>query len=35
MAYLELQGLHRDFGSVKALDGIEIELDQGEFLSLL
>jgi putative spermidine/putrescine transport system ATP-binding protein len=35
MAYLELQNLHRDFGTVKALDGIEISLDQGEFLSLL
>jgi putative spermidine/putrescine transport system ATP-binding protein len=35
MAYLELQDLHRDFGAVKALDGIEIQLDQGEFLSLL
>ena len=35
MAYLELQNLHRDFGTVKALDGIEIRLDQGEFLSLL
>ena len=35
MAYLELKGLERDFGTVKALDGIEISLDQGEFLSLL
>jgi putative spermidine/putrescine transport system ATP-binding protein len=35
MAYLELQNLHRDFGAVKALDGIEIELGEGEFLSLL
>jgi putative spermidine/putrescine transport system ATP-binding protein len=35
MAYLELQNLHRDFGTVKALDGIEIELGEGEFLSLL
>jgi putative spermidine/putrescine transport system ATP-binding protein len=35
MAYLELQNLHRDFGTVKALDGIEVELGQGEFLSLL
>ena len=34
-AFLELQNLHRDFGTVKALDGIEIELGQGEFLSLL
>jgi putative spermidine/putrescine transport system ATP-binding protein len=35
MAYLELQNLHRDFGTVKALDGIEISLGEGEFLSLL
>jgi putative spermidine/putrescine transport system ATP-binding protein len=33
--YLELQDLHRDFGTVKALDGIEIVLGEGEFLSLL
>src|SRR3954454_11439847 len=35
MSYLELQNLHRDFGTVKALDGIEIALGEGEFLSLL
>ena len=35
MAYLELQNLERDFGTVKALDGIEISLGEGEFLSLL
>jgi putative spermidine/putrescine transport system ATP-binding protein len=35
MAYLELQGLHRDFGTTKALNGIEVALGQGEFLSLL
>ncbi|HZQ89060.1 MAG TPA: ABC transporter ATP-binding protein [Gaiellaceae bacterium] len=35
MAFLELQSLERDFGTVKALDGIEINLNQGEFLSLL
>src|SRR5579884_572873 len=35
MAYLELQNLHRSFGAVKALDGIEIQLGEGEFLSLL
>src|SRR5437588_12192483 len=35
MAYLELQNLHRDFGTVKALNGIEIRLGEGEFLSLL
>ncbi|MGH2899430.1 MAG: ABC transporter ATP-binding protein [Solirubrobacteraceae bacterium] len=35
MAFLELQDLHRDFGTNKALDGIEIALGEGEFLSLL
>jgi putative spermidine/putrescine transport system ATP-binding protein len=35
MAYVELQGLHRAFGDVVALDGIDISLDEGEFLSLL
>ncbi len=35
MSHLELQNLHRDFGTVKALDGIEISLGEGEFLSLL
>jgi putative spermidine/putrescine transport system ATP-binding protein len=35
MAYLELQNLHRDFGTVKALNGIDISLGEGEFLSLL
>ena len=35
MGYLELQDIHRDFGATKALDGIEISLGEGEFLSLL
>jgi putative spermidine/putrescine transport system ATP-binding protein len=35
MAYLELQQLERHFGPVKALNGIQVELNQGEFLSLL
>jgi putative spermidine/putrescine transport system ATP-binding protein len=35
MAYLELQGLRRQFGPVVALDGIDVSLDAGEFLSLL
>jgi putative spermidine/putrescine transport system ATP-binding protein len=35
MAYLQLENLHRDFGTTKALDGIEISLGEGEFLSLL
>jgi putative spermidine/putrescine transport system ATP-binding protein len=33
--YLELENLHRDFGGVKALKGINITLGEGEFLSLL
>src|SRR5205814_8745355 len=35
MAYLELQDLHRTFGSHVALNGINISLEQGEFISLL
>src|SRR6188508_2091353 len=35
MAYLELQGLYRAFGPVVALQGIDLALEQGEFLSLL
>jgi len=35
MAYLELRELHRAFGPVVALKGINVELQQGEFLSLL
>src|SRR5262245_6931887 len=35
MAYLELQGLFRSFGPVVALKGIDLALEQGEFVSLL
>jgi putative spermidine/putrescine transport system ATP-binding protein len=35
MGYLELQSLERRFGPVKALNGIDITLGEGEFLSLL
>jgi putative spermidine/putrescine transport system ATP-binding protein len=35
MGFLTLENLHRDFGTVKALDGIQIDLGEGEFLSLL
>jgi putative spermidine/putrescine transport system ATP-binding protein len=35
MTYLQLENLHRDFGTVKALKGIDISLGEGEFLSLL
>jgi putative spermidine/putrescine transport system ATP-binding protein len=35
MTYLVLENLHRDFGTVKALNGIDITVGEGEFLSLL
>ena len=35
MSYLQLENLHRNFGPVKALNGINITLGEGEFLSLL
>ncbi len=35
MAFLEIKGLRRVFGSFVALDGIDLELEQGEFVSLL
>jgi putative spermidine/putrescine transport system ATP-binding protein len=35
VTYLQLENLHRDFGTVKALNGIDITLGEGEFLSLL
>ena len=35
MAYVELQNLRREFGEVVALDGIDLSLEEGEFLSLL
>jgi putative spermidine/putrescine transport system ATP-binding protein len=35
MAYVELQQLRRAFGEVVALDGIDLSLEEGEFLSLL
>ncbi|HZP72019.1 MAG TPA: ABC transporter ATP-binding protein [Gaiellaceae bacterium] len=35
MGFLELQDLHRNFGPVRALNGINIALGEGEFLSLL
>ncbi len=35
MAYVELQELRREFGEVVALDGIDLALEEGEFLSLL
>jgi putative spermidine/putrescine transport system ATP-binding protein len=35
MAYLELRELRRAFGPVVALDGIEVSMEAGEFLSML
>jgi len=35
MTFLQLENLHRDFGTVKALNGIDITIGEGEFLSLL
>jgi putative spermidine/putrescine transport system ATP-binding protein len=35
MSYLQLENLHRQFGTFKALNGIDISLGEGEFLSLL
>jgi putative spermidine/putrescine transport system ATP-binding protein len=35
VSYLQLENLHRQFGSFKALNGIDISLGEGEFLSLL
>jgi putative spermidine/putrescine transport system ATP-binding protein len=35
MAYLELNGLRRVFGTFTALDGIDLQLERGEFVSLL
>ena len=35
MTFLQLENLHRAFGPVKALNGINIGLGEGEFLSLL
>ena len=34
-AHVELQGLWRSFGPVTALQGIDLELGEGEFVSLL
>ena len=35
MARVRIEGLKKYFGSVKALDGIDIEIDEGEFVVLL
>jgi putative spermidine/putrescine transport system ATP-binding protein len=35
MAYLELQSVRKSFGEVTALDGLDLALEAGEFVSLL
>jgi putative spermidine/putrescine transport system ATP-binding protein len=35
MAYLELTGMHKRFGNVQAVDGVDIALENGRLLSLL
>jgi len=35
VAFVELRSLRREFGETVALDGIDLSLEQGEFLSLL
>ena len=32
---IEINNITKDFGSVKALDGVSIQIKQGEFFSLL
>ena len=32
MAYLHLQGIHKSFGTVKTIKGIDLEINQGEFV---
>jgi spermidine/putrescine transport system ATP-binding protein len=32
---IEIKNITKDFGSVKALDGVSIQIEQGEFFSLL
>ncbi|MBW2059791.1 MAG: ABC transporter ATP-binding protein [Deltaproteobacteria bacterium] len=34
-AYLELEGLFKHYGSVRAVDGVSLSMDRGEFLTLL
>ncbi len=35
MAYLELENLTKHYGPVRALDGVDLEVERGEFLTLL
>ena len=35
MAFLGVQGLHKSYGAVTALDGIDLQIEPGEFVTLL
>jgi putative spermidine/putrescine transport system ATP-binding protein len=35
VAFLELENLHKDFGAQRAVDGLTLSVDKGEFVSLL
>ncbi|HEX9021663.1 MAG TPA: ATP-binding cassette domain-containing protein, partial [Nitrospirota bacterium] len=35
MAYVELRGIKKYFGEVKAVDGVDLTIAEGEFLVLL
>lgn len=35
MALVEIRGLRKAFGSVKAVDGVDLDINQGEFITLL
>ena len=32
---IRLQGVHRHFGEVRAVDGVDLEIADGEFFSML
>jgi len=32
MAYLELQGIEKEFGNVRVIRGIDLQINQGEFV---
>jgi ABC-type branched-subunit amino acid transport system ATPase component len=34
MTLLEIQGLTRDFGGVRAIDGLDLDVDAGEIVSV-
>jgi spermidine/putrescine transport system ATP-binding protein len=35
MAYVELHGLHKEYGASAALENLDLDIEQGEFVSLL